>query len=81
MRLFNVFNIILTESSTLEAEEAELLKFTNPEKLSLGPAYDGPHLHFPLTLVQLHSVIDAFKKNQVRLIVFRLPQSLVYTKK
>ena len=50
---------------TTENEEKRLYSMTNPDELKIGMAYNGPHIHFPMTTLQLQNLISAFKGKQV----------------
>jgi len=38
---------------------------TNPDDIKIGISYTGPHIHFPMTVLQLQNLISAFKNKQV----------------
>jgi len=50
---------------TTAHEEERLYSMTNPDEVKIGISYTGPHIHFPLTTLQLQNLISAFKNKQV----------------
>ncbi len=56
----------------IDEEDAELFKLTNPKDVKVPNNYKGPQLKFPLSMNQVESLIDAFKRKQVGLILFNL---------
>ncbi len=54
----------------LDEEDAELFKLTNPKDVKVPNNYKGPQLKFPLSMNQVESLIDAFKRKQVNVILY-----------
>jgi len=52
---------------TTANEDERLYNITNPDEIKIGISYIGPHIHFPLTTLQLQNLISAFKNKQVSL--------------
>jgi len=52
--------------TTVTSDEERLYQMTNPEEIKIGISYTGPHIQFPLTILQLQSLISAFKSKQVQ---------------
>ena len=51
---------------TISNEEERLHQMTNPDEIKIGISYTGPHIHFPMTTLQLQNLISAFKSKQVQ---------------
>ncbi|XP_046585083.1 serine/threonine-protein phosphatase with EF-hands 2-like [Haliotis rubra] len=49
---------------TTAEEDDELHELTNPDTIAIEPNYNGPHLSFPLTSIQVKGLIKAFKTKQ-----------------
>ncbi|KAL5012088.1 hypothetical protein ScPMuIL_010639, partial [Solemya velum] len=52
------------DSQTIEKEEKELSKQTDPSYIQIDPIYKGIHLTFPLTHVQLQDLIQSYKNKK-----------------
>lgn len=56
---------MITDSLTLEAEDANIYRLSNPDAITVEPMYSGPHITFPMTYSQLQSLIQAIKSKKV----------------
>lgn len=48
-----------------DEEEEELRSLTDPGHVTVGSTYNGPRINFPMTVNQVQSLIEAFKRQQV----------------
>ncbi|XP_071126926.1 serine/threonine-protein phosphatase with EF-hands 1-like isoform X1 [Mytilus edulis] len=67
------------DSLTLEAEDANIYRLSNPDAITVEPMYSGPHITFPMTYSQLQSLIQAIKSKK-RLHVKYLLELLLETR-
>ncbi|KAK3599955.1 hypothetical protein CHS0354_012601 [Potamilus streckersoni] len=64
-KLIKIFNQRRRTSTVVDMEEEEeLLRFTSPSQIHINSSYNGPHLSFPLSLSQLHKLVQAFRRKQ-----------------
>ena len=64
-KVFSPLSCVFTGQPSLDEEDIEIWRQSDPTAVEVPSTYTGPHIKFPLTSNQVEALITAFKMKQV----------------